>query len=102
VYITAGTQKGEDGHAYTDGTQLPIYEAMKGPPPMLGYTQIRAQILGAEGQNGAQPGVASKGKKLAQAVVNEAVCRGLAHCGAGGDLERAKGFESCGCLFICS
>lgn len=53
---------------YTDETQLPIYEAIKGLPRLPGYTQIRAQISGPAGQNVAQ----------ADAV---------------GKLERAKGFE---------
>jgi integrase len=78
---------------YTTEAQLPIYEAVKGLPPLLGYAQIRAQILGAKGQNGAHSGTASEEIKPSQVVVNEAVCRGLAHCGAGVDLERAKGFE---------
>jgi integrase len=78
---------------YTDESQLPIYEAIKALPPLLGYTQIRAQILGANGQIVAQSGATVEGTKLAQVVVNEAVCHGLAHCGAVVDLERAKGFE---------
>ena len=78
---------------YTDGSQFQIYEAVKGLPPMLGYTQIRAQILGANGQNGAQPDTAGEGTKPAQVVVNDGVCHGLARCGAGGEMERAKGFE---------
>jgi hypothetical protein len=37
---------------YTDETQLPIYDSIKELPKLLpGYTQIRAQISGSEGQN---------------------------------------------------
>ena len=78
---------------YTDESQLPIYEAIKALPPLLGYTQIRAQILGANGQIVAQSGATIEETKLAQVVANEAVCHDLAHCGAVVDLERAKGFE---------
>ena len=42
---------------YTDATQLPIYDSIKNLPRLGGYTQIRAQILGSEGQNVAQGGV---------------------------------------------
>jgi integrase len=79
---------------YTDGTQFEIYEAVKGLPPMLGYTQGRAQILGAAGQNGSQPVATIEGTKPAQVVVNEGVWRGLSHSDANGQMERAKGFES--------
>ena len=46
---------------YTDETQLPIYEAIKGLPRLGDYTQIRAQILGAEWQNVAQPVATGEG-----------------------------------------
>ena len=46
---------------YTDETQLPIYDAIKGLPRLLDHTQIRAQILGATGQNVAQAGATSEG-----------------------------------------
>jgi hypothetical protein len=45
---------------HTDETQLPVYESIKNLP-RLGHTQIRAQISGQEGQNGAQPVAASEG-----------------------------------------
>ena len=78
---------------YTDETQLPIYDAIKGLPRLAGYTHGYAQISGAAGQNVAQGGAASEGKKHAQAPVNGGVCRGLAHGDAMVGLERAKGFE---------
>jgi hypothetical protein len=78
---------------YTDETQLPIYDAIKGLPRLFAYTQIRAQISGAAGQNVAQPGAAIEECKIAQVPVNGAVCHGLACCGAGDEMERAKGFE---------
>ena len=51
---------------YTDEMQLPIYDAMKNLPRLdavPGYTQIRAQNLGAKGQNGSQPGANNGGVK---------------------------------------
>jgi hypothetical protein len=80
---------------YTDETQLPIYEAIKGLPRLLGYTQIRAQILGAEGQNVAQAVAGGEGKDSVKPSVNGADCHGLAQCDAMGEMERAKGFEPC-------
>lgn len=79
---------------YTDETQLPIYDAIKGLPRLLGYTQIRAQISGAAGQNVAQPVAASEGNGRAETPVNGGVCHSLAHGDAVGKMERAKGFES--------
>jgi hypothetical protein len=38
-----------------DETQFPIYDFIKDLPSLMGYTQIRAQNSGAEGQNGSQP-----------------------------------------------
>jgi hypothetical protein len=51
---------------YTDESQLPIYDSIKGLPRLLGSTQIRAQISGAEGQNGARPVASSEGVKPCQ------------------------------------
>ncbi len=39
---------------YTDETQLPICDAIKSLPRLGKYTQIRAQISGAEGRNVSQ------------------------------------------------
>jgi len=78
---------------YTDETRLPIYDAIKGLPRLLDHTQIRAQILGAKGQNGSQPVAKSSDSKSDKTLENKGGCHGLAHCGAGGQMERAKGFE---------
>jgi len=78
---------------YTDETRLPIYDAIKGLPRLLDRTQIRAQISGARGQNGAQAEATGEGLKSAQSLVNGGDSRGLAHTDAGGKMERAKGFE---------
>ena len=72
---------------------MPIYDAIKNLPKLGGYTQIRAQISGAEGQNVAQPVVVSEGTKCDKTIVNGGDCLGLAPLGAGYELERAKGFE---------
>jgi hypothetical protein len=45
---------------YTDETQLPIYDAIKGLPRLLKHTQIRAQISGAARQNVTQIGAVSE------------------------------------------
>ena len=79
---------------YTDETQLPIYDAIKGLPWLMDHTQIRAQISGAAGQNVAQAGAASEGKYSAETPVNGGVCRALAQADAMGQMERAKGFET--------
>ena len=78
---------------YTDETQLPIQAAINGLPRLAGYTHGYAQISGAAGQNVAQGGAASEGKKHAQAPVNGGVCHALAEADAMGQMERAKGFE---------
>ena len=78
---------------YTDEMQLPIYDAIKDLPRLKGYTQIRAQILGAAGQNVSQADAQSEGKKTHGTPVNGAVCLGLAALDVGAELERAKGFE---------
>jgi hypothetical protein len=73
----------------------------KGLPRLLDYTQIRAQISGAAGQNVAQAGAASEGKHGAESPVNGGVCRTLAQADAMGQMERAKGFESSLEFFDC-
>jgi hypothetical protein len=78
---------------YTDETRLPIYEAIKGLPRLLDYTQIRAQISGSEGQNLAQPVAEPEALNGAKPSVNGGDCPILAGCDANGELERAKGFE---------
>ncbi len=78
---------------YTDETQLPIYEAIKGLPRLSECTQIRAQISGAEGQNLTQPDANSVEGKTHKTLVNGGDWRGLTGGDAKEELERAKGFE---------
>ena len=56
---------------FTDEMQLPIYDAIKNLPRwdgMPGFTQTRAQVLGAEGKNGAQADAARGGVKSRASV----------------------------------
>jgi len=78
---------------YTDDTQLPIYDSIKKLPRLMECTQIRAQILGSDGQNVAQPVAVSEGNKSDKPLVNDGACLGLAPLVAQMKLERAKGFE---------
>ena len=78
---------------YTDESQLPIYDSIKGLPRLLDSTQIRAQILGAEGQNGAQPVAWSEGVKPHESIVNGGVCPVLSLPVATSEMERVKGIE---------
>jgi hypothetical protein len=78
---------------HTDETQLPVYESIKNLP-RPGHTQIRAQILGQEGQNVAQPVAASEGVEPQETIDNGGVCLGLASLVAEMKLERVKGIES--------
>ena len=78
---------------YTDESQLPIYEAIKGLPRLLGYTQIRAQISGVAGQNVAQPDASHEVREHAEEPVNGGVWRTLAQGDEDKKMERAKGFE---------
>jgi integrase len=81
---------------YTDETQLPIYDAIKNLPRLdavPGYTQGYAQILGGSGQNVSQPVAKSSDSESDKTIENKGLCLGLAHSVAGGQMERAKGFE---------
>lgn len=81
-------------NTYTDERQLAGYELLKALPRLDGgYTQIRAQISGAEGHNGSQAVAAMKPEELTQLVATDAVSRVLSQVVAGRELERAKGFE---------
>jgi integrase len=78
---------------YTDETQLPIYEAIKDLPRLLTYTQIRAQISGAEGRFEAVPVATGEGLKTEDSsyLLNEKpvfIAENGLH-----KMERAKGFE---------
>ena len=79
---------------YTDETQLPIYDAIKGLPRLGLYTHGYAQISGAAVQNVAQAGATSDAVRSAEDPVNGGVCHSLAGCDATGQMERAKGFET--------
>lgn len=57
---------------YTDESQLPVYDSIKGLPRLLGCTQIRAQISGANGQNVAQAGATVTRKTHSEVVENGA------------------------------
>src|ERR1035437_9814324 len=78
---------------YTDEAQLSIYESIKNLPKLAGYTQIRAQILGPEGQNVTQSVATSEGTESEKSPVNDGVCLGLTPLVAEIKMERAKGFE---------
>ena len=77
---------------YTDETQLPIYDSIKNLP-RLDYTQIRAQILGAEGQNVAQADAKTEGSETDKPLVNGGDCLGLAPLVVENEMERVKGIE---------
>jgi integrase len=88
---------------YTDEMQLPIYDAIKNLPRLdavPGYTQIHAQILGVEGQNGPHPDANSGGSNIHETIVNSGVCHGSAEPVASCQVERVKGIESCLKIFI--
>ena len=75
---------------YTDETQLPIYDSIKNLPRLSGYTQIRAQISGAEGQNVAQADAKNEGAETAKPIVNGG---GLSRSGAFGRRKRSGAGE---------
>jgi hypothetical protein len=62
---------------YTDESQLPIYDAIKGLPRLSDSTQIRAQISGVKGRNVAQTVAKEKGKKVDDSRGKDAVWREL-------------------------
>jgi hypothetical protein len=81
---------------YTDEMQLPIYDAIKNLPRLdagEGYTQIRAQNLGAGSQNGSHPVALNGGPKASETVENQSDSRCLSQPVAAGLLERVKGIE---------
>jgi len=82
---------------YTDEMQLPIYDAIKNLPrldAMPGYTQIRAQILGGNGQTVSQPGAKSGESNPTESLVNRGICHVLSQPATSCQLERVKGIES--------
>ena len=78
---------------YTDDSQLPIYDSIKGLPRLGGCTQLYAQISGLEGQNVAQPVAKSEGTEIQKTIDKDGLCPHLTLPVAVSDLERAKGFE---------
>ena len=78
---------------YTDEMQLPIYESIKNLPRLGGCTQIRAQISGAEGQNGAQPVASNEGVKPHGRPANGGFWPVLSLPVATSEMERVKGIE---------
>jgi integrase len=81
---------------YTDEMQLPIYDAIKNLPRLdavPGYTQIRAQNLGGNGQTVSHPDGKNGESKNTEALVNSGACRGLSGPVATCHLERVKGIE---------
>jgi len=78
---------------YADETQFPIYDSIKALPSLLGYTQIRAQISGAEGQNGAVPVAIGESLKLPQTPIFAGAWQSVTGSDAVEKMERAKGFE---------
>ena len=81
---------------YTDETQLPIYDAIKNLPRLdsgPGYTQIRAQNLGGNGQNGSHSVATNGVAKAHETLENKGDSRCLAQPVATGLLERVKGIE---------
>jgi hypothetical protein len=79
---------------YTDEAQLPIYDSIKILPRLRGCTQIRAQILGADGQNVSQSVANVEGSESDKSFVNTGVCLGLTQIVAEEKMERATGLES--------
>jgi integrase len=78
---------------YTDESQLPIYEAIKNLPRLVGYTQIRAQISDGEGPTLSQGGPKIAGKQRMEVVEHEGTRRALAHRVATGSNLGGEGFE---------
>jgi integrase len=78
---------------YTEETQLPIYDSIKGLPRLLDHTQIRAQISGAEGQNVAHVGAMNKGVEPHETIGNGWLCPALSQSVALPEMERVKGIE---------
>ena len=81
---------------YTDEMQLPIYDAIKNLPRLdavPGYTQIRAQILGGNGQTVSQPGAKSGEPNHEETLVNRGVCHVLSQPVTSCQMERVKGIE---------
>ncbi|HZM02198.1 MAG TPA: tyrosine-type recombinase/integrase, partial [Candidatus Saccharimonadales bacterium] len=81
---------------YTDEMQLPIYDAIKNLPRLdavPGYTQIRAQNLGGNGQSLSHSDAKNGESNTVETLANKGDSRGLAEPVATCQLERVKGIE---------
>ena len=83
---------------YTDEMQLPIYDAIKNLPRLdavPGYTQIRAQNLGGNGQTVSQSGAKRGDSNPTETLVNRGICHALSQPVTICQMERAEGAEPC-------
>ncbi len=78
---------------YTDESQLPIYDAVKGLPRLLDNTQIRAQIADAAGHNLSEDGARCEGNGAIELAENTANSRMLTRPAALGRVAVREGFE---------
>jgi len=80
---------------YTDTLGLELRKASDDLPAFEaeGYTQIRAQICGKEGQNVSQDGEMKAASVEAKTTENKRLSRALSWCGEVGQMVRAAGFE---------
>ena len=81
---------------HTDEMQLPIYDAIKNLPRLdavPGCTQIRAQILGGNGQTVSHPGAKSRESNPTETLVNRGICHVLSQPVTSCQMERVKGIE---------
>ena len=81
---------------YTDEMQLPIYDAIKNLPRLdavPGYTQIRAQISGGNGQTVSQPVAYNRRSNTHETIANKGDSRCLAESVTTCQVERVKGIE---------
>jgi len=78
---------------YTDESQLPIYDAVKELPPLFDYTQIRAQISGAAGQNLLHADAKSEGNDAVEPAGSKVDRRMLTHAVPSGQMAVREGFE---------
>lgn len=78
---------------YTDESQLPVYDAVKGLPRLFDNTQIRAQISGADGQHVSHADAKGEGQNGAEHEGRLVSGRVLTLPVVWGQNERVKGIE---------
>ena len=81
---------------YTDEMQLPIYDAIKNLPRLdavPGYTQIRAQNLGGNGQSVSRSDAQSGESTHSEVIENKGDGHSLTEAVATCQMERVKGIE---------